>query len=956
MLWRGGGGRLPLLSSFEKTTTTTTTTTASSKRNRRRNNNKSALCCVRSNDALLFFTELHHAHWKGPTPPLATVGAPTTSRRRRRRRRRRKALTRANATKKDDDDVTDITCDAKKNEEERDPEEEAYEEIEEEVEVEYTTMDHISDFMNEVKEKRMEISRNCFSVVGEMTPTPEYLKSSRARGDATAELASLAVAAAAVVASKTARMNKEKKERCVKDETWTVEKAFEALKIIDGQENDSSVKMRLYDETDFQRDQEKKQKKLDEKRVKELERRKLRDEKERLREEAEEKERQRLLEIERKKEEEEERKREQIRAEFRLKQAEEQERLKKREEEEAARKKKELEEDRKRREEKMRLEREALEAERLRRKKISEERKEKTFSIQANIKVEAKRKNGKCEVTASCRVEFSSTSEVNETHESTEMARLQMSWASKLSGEAMKAYKSDQILKKMMGEGILSKTPTFSDVEFEHWMKLVRVRLDRELRTTGLRAVAGLEANKLTKNDNFIEREVTFSRALLPREDPENVETRMQNAIRLLIDQVEQKSKNKKKSGSDKAAADDDDDDDDDDPYLLGDTNSSSVVDEAIDPRKSPMVILTRLSEHELAQMHGLDPSLVFPAETDGLTTELNGRVLSGILTASFFVKVLRDVTKDAKPEVLRRGTEMASSLVGRCANDEGNWRAMYLDGFRGDALEAGALMAREVIPDEENDIVLLNIFAALEAMEKAKNRRPEEQASEMIDQETLRRMKAQRRMNSVPITERLFATRNAAIQLAGSGSVEQGRAMLEEAYALRVNHVEKRRKELGLTSNDERFGIPETLPELKALLFVIDYGGSAWEADKRGLQKEILKAVYEACENGAMKKDAEKALATFAAVRRSFMFEENDAEFGREWEEKLMEKIMDAGGLRAVEETDGNEDEGEGKPSANLDVDVEEVIKKYYPRGVSDALEYAVQTYDAEIEARRKV
>ena len=883
---------------------------------------------------------------------MATVGAPTTSR----RRRRRKALTRANATKKDDDDVTDITCDAKKNEEERDPEEEAYEEIEEEIEVEYTTMDHISDFMNEVKEKRMEISRNCFSVVGEMTPTPEYLKSSRARGDATAELASLAVAAAAVVASKTARMNKEKKERCVKDETWTVEKAFEALKIIDGQENDSSVEMRLYDETDFQRDQEKKQKKLDEKRVKELERRKLRDEKERLREEAEEKERQRLLEIERKKEEEEERKREQIRAEFRLKQAEEQERLKKREEEEAARKKKELEEDRKRREEKMRLEREALEAERLRRKKISEERKEKTFSIQANIKVEAKRKNGKCEVTASCRVEFSSTSEVNETHESTEMARLQMSWASKLSGEAMKAYKSDQILKKMMGEGILSKTPTFSDVEFEHWMKLVRVRLDRELRTTGLRAVAGLEANKLTKNDNFIEREVTFSRALLPREDPENVETRMQNAIRLLIDQVEQKSKNKKKSGSDKAAADDDDDDDDDDPYLLGDTNSSSVVDEAIDPRKSPMVILTRLSEHELAQMHGLDPSLVFPAETDGLTTELNGRVLSGILTASFFVKVLRDVTKDAKPEVLRRGTEMASSLVGRCANDEGNWRAMYLDGFRGDALEAGALMAREVIPDEENDIVLLNIFAALEAMEKAKNRRPEEQASEMIDQETLRRMKAQRRMNSVPITERLFATRNAAIQLAGSGSVEQGRAMLEEAYALRVNHVEKRRKELGLTSNDERFGIPETLPELKALLFVIDYGGSAWEADKRGLQKEILKAVYEACENGAMKKDAEKALATFAAVRRSFMFEENDAEFGREWEEKLMEKIMDAGGLRAVEETDGNEDEGEGKPSANLDVDVEEVIKKYYPRGVSDALEYAVQTYDAEIEARRKV
>jgi hypothetical protein len=479
-------------------------------------------------------------------------------------------------------------------------------------------------------------------------------------------------------------------------------------------------------------------------------------------------------------------------------------------------------------------------------------------------------------------------------------------------------------------------------VEFEHWMKLVRVRLDRELRTTGLRAVAGLEANKLTKNDSFVEREVTFSRALLPAEDPENVETRIQNAIRLLIDQVESKNKNKDGDANDGGGGGDNDDDD---PYLLGDGDSPALVDEAIDPRKSPTAILNRLSEHELAQMHGLDPSLVFPAETDGLTTELNGRVLSGILTASLFVKILRSVTKDAKPEVLRRGTQMATSLVGRCANDEGNWRAMYLDGFRGDALEAGALMAREVIPDEENDIVLLNIFAALEAMEKAKNRRPEE-AGEMIDKEVLRKMKAQRRMNAVPITERLFATRNAAIQLAGSGSVEQGRAMLEEAYALRVNHVEKRRKELGLTANDERFGIPETLPELKALLFVLEYGGGAWEADKKGVQKQVVKAVYEACENGAMKKDAEKALATFAAVRRSFIFEEKDSEFGREWEEKLFEKFNQTGNEGEDEEEGG----GGGKPS------VQEIIEKYYPRGVSDALEFAVQTYDAEIEARRKI
>ena len=114
----------------------------------------------------------------------------------------------------------------------------------------------------------------------------------------------------------------------------------------------------------------------------------------------------------------------------------------------------------------------------------------------------------------------------------------------------------------------------------------------------------------------------------------------------------------------------------------------------------------------------------------------------------------------------------------------------------------------------------------------------------------------------------------------------------------------------------------------------MIDYGGSAWKPTNEACKRNF-ESGYEACETGAMKKDAEKALATFAAVRRSFMFEENDAEFGHEWEEKLMEKIMDAGGLRAVEETDGNEDEGEGKPSANLDAAWKRSLK-YYPRGVS--------------------
>ena len=59
------------------------------------------------------------------------------------------------------------------------------------------------------------------------------------------------------------------------------------------------------------------------------------------------------------------------------------------------------------------------------------------------------------------------------------------------------------------------------------------------------------------------------------------------------------------------------------------------------------------------------------------------------------------------------------------------------------------------------------------------------------------------------------------------------------------------------------------------------------------------------------MKKDAEKALATFAAVRRSFIFEEKDSEFGREWEEKLFEKVNQTGNEGEDEEEGG----GGGKP-----------------------------------------
>ena len=838
--------------------------------------------------------------------------------------------------------------------------------VEEEVEVEYTAYDHAIDFMNEVKTKRQDVCQSCFRENDD-----DFAVSRRRRRDVDegetrrsssvanfrerscygvygenyvkSEIVSVAIAIAFAFVAKRVRTEKERRENWGTNETWTVNRMFEELKMIDceGDRNEKQKQtMRAYDEEDLRRDLEKKEIVLNERRSKELERRKIRDENERLREQEEQRERERLVEIERRKEEEEERKRELVRAEFRLKQLEEQERLKKREEEEQMRKKRELDEDVRKREEKMRIERERVEAERERRMKIAEERLEKTFEVEAKIKVEARRKNGKCEVTAQCSIEFSNQCEVSETHENTEYARLQMSWASKLSADAMKAYKSDVILKKMMGEGILARNPTFNALEFEHWMKIIRVRLDREIRTTGLRAIAGLEANKLTKNDSFIEREVIFKRALLPTSDPQCVENRIQNAIRLLVDQVEEK---KKETESMK---------DDLETTMFGyDNNSISnsgiggSPDEELDPGKSPMAIMSRICEHELAQMHGLDPSLVFPAETDGLTTQLNGRVLSGILTASHFVKVLRLVTKDSKPEVLKRGIQIAAALVGRCANDEGNWRAMYLDGFRGDALEAGALMAKEVIPEEENDIVLSNIFSALEAMEKVKNRRPEEQG-EKIDQEVLRKMKARRRMNSVPITERLFATRNAAIQLAGSGSVEQGRAMLEEAYALRINHVEKRRKELGLKSNEERFGIPETLPELKALLFVLEYGGSAWEVDKRGVQKQILKAVYESCVNGTMKKDSERALATFSAIRKYFFTttaidaKDSDLYLTNEWENNLLKEQQQQQQQQRMDD----------------DTNVEDFVKKYYPNSLSDALDFAVSLNDAEIEARRKI
>ena len=154
---------------------------------------------------------------------------------------------------------------------------------------------------------------------------------------------------------------------------------------------------------------------------------------------------------------------------------------------------------------------------------------------------------------------------------------------------------------------------------------------------------------------------------------------------------------------------------------------------------------------------------------------------------------------------------------------------------------------------------------------------------------------------------------------------------MLEEAYSLRMKHVEKRRRELGLKTNDERFGIPEALPELNALLFVLEYGGEMWESDKHGVQKQMLKAVREACENGLLKKNPDLALATFAATRRCFFADAEDEEtqnFGAEWEKDLSEKCT---------------------------VAVDDAIKAHYPESASDAIGFAVQTYDTEIEARRK-
>ena len=126
-----------------------------------------------------------------------------------------------------------------------------YEEVEEEIEVEYTAMDHVSDFIAEVREKRVEISRACFGSFERAPVTPEYLRSSRGRLDAPTELLSLALVSVALAVSKTVRTNKEKKELFIRNEKWTVGKAFQELKRIDGQENDASVEMRLYDEGGF---------------------------------------------------------------------------------------------------------------------------------------------------------------------------------------------------------------------------------------------------------------------------------------------------------------------------------------------------------------------------------------------------------------------------------------------------------------------------------------------------------------------------------------------------------------------------------------------------------------------------------------------------------------------------------------------------------------------------------
>ena len=426
---------------------------------------------------------------------------------------------------------------------------------------------------------------------------------------------------------------------------------------------------------------------------------------------------------------------------------------------------------------------------------------------------------------------------------------------------AVAAWASDQRLKVMTGDAgpnsplrVAGQEDAggFDECEFEHWTRVGGARLDAELRALTQRAGAGVEfkmrapgggdANQSASSDA----ELVVERPSLPLADRDNVANRLYAATLAAGD------------GAFGVASDD----------------------------------LEWVARFELGQLHGLDGGLCFPAVKEADLSDPDKRLKGGLLalmvTLSHWLARARlellgsagadPEASEADPAARKtyaNCTALASRMLTTEANAEGaSWKAMYLDGFSGDALSQAAATARAVL--EVRDPVRVMLEAAEEEQRRKLAGVPTTDEEAYPDREASRKARHKAERDAVPLAEKLWAMRNAAAQMALSGSKGQARSMLEEAYQLRAEALAKRRareaEEAGGDAKDtKKEGVaPELLPELTALeeLFASE---KAWARELAGVRAQVLKAVRTAADRAARGGDARRAAALLEGAAREY-------------------------------------------------------------------------------------
>ena len=484
------------------------------------------------------------------------------------------------------------------------------------------------------------------------------------------------------------------------------------------------------------------------------------------------------------------------------------------------------------------------------------------FSVSASVSFAYRAARGDVEVEVRARAGIASPAVESGVFESAARARVAATaMCTSVAKTAVAAWASDQRLKVMTGDAgpnspLSPETGGFDECEFEHWTRVGGARLDAELRALTQRAGAGVEfkmrapgggdANQSASSDA----ELVVERAALPLTDRDNVANRLYAAM------------------------------------LAAGDGAFGVASEDLE----------WVARFELGQLHGLGGGLCFPAVREADLSDPDKRLKGGLLAlmvtlshwlARARLELLGSASADPEASEADPGARktyancaaLASRMLTTEANAEGaSWKAMYLDGFSGDVLNQAAATARAVLDARDP------VRSVLEAAEEEQRRKlagvPTTDEEAYPDREASRKARHKAERDAVPLAEKLWAMRNAAAQMAASGSKGQARSMLEEAYQLRAEALAKRRaKEAeeaetrggNAVTEDAPGGVaPELLPELTALedLFASE---KAWARELAGVRAQVLKAVRTAADRAARAGDAARAAALLEGAAREY-------------------------------------------------------------------------------------